>query len=83
MSPMSPSGPLASRFSASTSAPDPSSMRAAWPTSPNMTANRNGNVTIVSSAGLASLYRATPYASTMAWKQAVTLSVAKWVGGDS
>jgi hypothetical protein len=48
-----------------------------------MTANRNGNVTIVSSAGLASLYRATPYASTMAWKQAVTLSVAKWVGGDS
>lgn len=31
-----------------------------WPRSPNMTANRKGNVIIVKGVGLASLYAATP-----------------------
>lgn len=37
-----------------------------WPTSPNMTANRNGKLIMVHRPGLTSWYVATPYASTIA-----------------
>ncbi len=53
------------------------------PKSPNMTAKRKGKVTIVKGAGLASLYLATPYASTISWKEWVILLVWKYVGGCS
>ena len=53
------------------------------PKSPNMTAKRKGKVTMVKGAGLASLYLATPYASTISWKECVTLLVWKYVGGCS
>jgi hypothetical protein len=51
---MSPSGLLASFFSFNTRNAENSSISSAWPTSPNITANRKGKVTMVSSAGLAS-----------------------------
>eukprot|EP00982_Pelagococcus_subviridis_P009500 30927-Pelagococcus_subviridis.AAC.10 len=59
------------------------SIKIPCPKSPNITANKNGNVTMVSTVGFTSLYRAIPYASTMPWNAAVTLFVRKYVGGSS
>lgn len=56
-------------------------MRMPWPKSPNMTANRKGKVTIENTAGFASRYVATPYASMMPTKASVILFVLKNVGG--
>ena len=44
-------------------------------------AKRNGKVTAVKSAGLASWYRGTPYVSTTSWNTPVNLFVRKYVGG--
>ena len=52
------------------------SIRSPCPKSPNITAKRKGNVTMVIAAGFTSRYRATPYASTMPWNTSVTLFVA-------
>jgi len=48
-----------------------------------MTAKRKGKVMMVKTAGLASRYAATPYASMSSWKAEVNLFVLKKVGGDS
>src|SRR4051794_9051316 len=52
-----------------------------WPTSPNMTAKRNGKVMTVGRPGLISWYFAVPYASMMVWKARVNLLVLTYVGG--
>ena len=56
-------------------------MRMPWPMSPNMTANRNGNVMTVNSPGLISWYEPMPYASMIDWKPSVNLFVRWNVGG--
>jgi hypothetical protein len=43
------------------------SRRRPWPMSPNITPNRNGNVTEVKKAGFNSLYEGTPYVFTIRW----------------
>src|SRR5579862_3266288 len=52
-----------------------------WPRSPNMTAKRKGNVTIVGRPGLTSVYFAVPYALMIVWKPSVNLLVLTYVGG--
>jgi len=64
MSNMSPRSCLPSLRSLATSQTVSASIMAPCPTSPNMTANRNGKVAMVNTAGFTSRYRAMPYAST-------------------
>ena len=45
-----------------------------------MTPNRKGNDTVANRAGLTSLYRGTPYVSTMIWKAFMNSSGQKYVG---
>ena len=62
MSSMSESFCLSIVRSRKRSTPAKASIIAAWPTSPNMTAKKKGNVISVNVVGLISRYRATPYA---------------------
>ena len=77
------SGFDAIRFSFTTMYVAAKSMRIPCPKSPNITANKNGNVTMVNTVGFTSRYLPTPYASTIPWNTSVTLFVAKYVGGAS
>lgn len=68
-------------FSSMMSTNAESIMSAPCPMSPNMTANRNGNVTTVNRPGLTSWYDPIPYASMMFWNPSVNLFVRWNVGG--
>lgn len=56
-------------------------MRMPWPMSPNITANKKGNVITVNNPGFTSWYDPMPYASMMFWNPSVNLFVRWNVGG--